>query len=59
MKTENYPHEYLLRLPNELAERFADFRFTNRIGSAAAAMRQIVQLGLEAAERQAGKARVA
>lgn len=47
MKSVNYPKEYLLLLSGEQHGRFADYRFNNRISSAAAALRQLIDLGLE------------
>ena len=55
MTSVNYPKEYLLRLSGEQHDRFADYRFNNRISSAAAALRQLIDLGLEAVAAREAK----
>jgi hypothetical protein len=56
---EIYPVKRLLRLTDELAARITDFRYDRRIPSDNEAMRQLLELGLQAHEREkkpAGKA---
>jgi hypothetical protein len=45
-------HTFMLRVEPEQAKRIDEFRWSSRQTSPSAAMRKIVELGLEAAERQ-------
>ena len=45
----------LIRLADDQVERIIAFRHDNRISSEAKAFRQLLNLGLEAAARQAGQ----
>jgi hypothetical protein len=47
--SNNYPVQKRVNMTEELAERVADYRFNNRIRSENEAIRQLLELGLEAA----------
>jgi len=45
-----YPVKKLVGLTEEQAERISDFRFGNRLNSENEAIRQLIELGLQAVE---------
>ena len=56
MVTETlYPIKKLIRLTPEQAERIRVFRFGEMIGSELEAIRRLIDLGLDAAEKQSAK----
>jgi hypothetical protein len=59
MRTDNYPHEYILRYSSEQKAQIEDFRYSNRIPTASQAFRRLLELGLEAARRQSAQAQAA
>ena len=50
-KPSIYPVKKLIGLSEEQAQRIADFRFEKRIGSESEAIRQLIELGLDASEK--------
>jgi hypothetical protein len=52
-----YPVQKRVNMSEELSKRIEDYRFDNRIRSENAAMRQLLELGLEAAAQAAKKRR--
>jgi hypothetical protein len=55
-QNEIFPVKRLLRLTNEQAARITDFRYEQRIPSDNEAMRQLIEIGLQAHERTRKKA---
>ncbi len=47
-----YPVKKLIYLTEEQAERISDFRFGNRLNSENEAIRQLIELGLQAVENE-------
>jgi hypothetical protein len=47
-----YPVKKLIQLTEEQVAAIADYRFANRVPSESEAIRQLIQLGLEAAEKR-------
>ncbi len=52
---EIFPIKRLLRLTEEQAARITDFRYERRVPSDNEAMRQLIEIGLEAHERDRKK----
>ena len=52
-----YPVQKRVNMSEELSKRIEDYRFDNRIRSENAAMRELLELGLEAAAQAAKKRR--
>jgi len=51
------PHRRQVGLDDELWERVTNYRFDRRLDSESAALRELVELGLEVAERKASPAK--
>lgn len=47
----SFPIKKLIFLTDEQAERISDFRFSNRLNSENEAIRQLIELGLQAVEK--------
>lgn len=50
-KTVTYPIKKLIGLTDRQVQEIADYRFEKRISSESEAIRQLIELGLEAAKR--------
>ena len=46
-----FPVKKLIRITDDLERRIADFRFSQRLQSETEAIRRLIELGLEAANR--------
>jgi hypothetical protein len=51
------PQRTILSMPPDLKERIRTFRFSAQINTEAEAIRQLIEMGLEVADKRASKAK--